>query len=85
MFEQFAQSARSSGFERDAASSAKTRLVTLYRNGFTFDNGPLRDFTSPENAQFLRSIQKGEIPVGFVFLLSSKYCQKLLVIPLFCA
>ncbi len=78
MFEQFARSARSSGFERtaDAASGAgKTRRVTLYRNGFTLDDGPLRDFTTPENANFLRSIERGDIPEG-----TKSFCFTLIVL-----
>jgi UBX domain-containing protein 1 len=37
-------------------------LITLYRNGFTVNNGPLRDPALPENQQFLFLLQNGRIP-----------------------
>ncbi len=39
-----------------------SRKITLYRNGFTVDDGPLRDLESPENKQFLASLSDGYIP-----------------------
>ncbi|XP_050208195.1 plant UBX domain-containing protein 4-like [Mercurialis annua] len=36
--------------------------VTLWRNGFTIDDGPLRRFDDPANASFLESIKKSECP-----------------------
>mmetsp|Transcript_21445 Transcript_21445/g.22170 ORF Transcript_21445/g.22170 Transcript_21445/m.22170 type:complete len:257 (+) Transcript_21445:31-801(+) len=39
-----------------------SRKITLYRNGFTIDDGPLRDLESPENKQFLTSLSDGYIP-----------------------
>lgn len=38
--------------------------ITLYRNGFTVDNGPLRDLTSTESRDFLTSLERGQIPRG---------------------
>lgn len=37
--------------------------VTLWRNGFTVDDGPLRSFDDPANASFLESIKKSECPL----------------------
>ncbi|KAJ9170040.1 hypothetical protein P3X46_018176 [Hevea brasiliensis] len=37
--------------------------VTLWRNGFTVDDGPLRRFDDPANASFLESIKKSECPL----------------------
>lgn len=34
----------------------------MYRNGFTVDDGPLRDLTSPESMEFIASLEKGEVP-----------------------
>lgn len=36
--------------------------LRLYREGFTVDDGPLRHYTDPENAEFLSCIRRGEIP-----------------------
>ncbi|XP_063834358.1 NSFL1 cofactor p47 isoform X2 [Ostrinia nubilalis] len=36
--------------------------LRLYREGFTVDNGPLRHYTDPENAEFLNCIRRGEMP-----------------------
>ncbi|XP_046860047.1 NSFL1 cofactor p47-like [Xenia sp. Carnegie-2017] len=38
--------------------------VNLYfwSNGFSIDDGPLRDFNDPQNMEFLDSIKRGEIP-----------------------
>ncbi|KDP30794.1 hypothetical protein JCGZ_13737 [Jatropha curcas] len=37
--------------------------ITLWRNGFTVDDGPLRRFDDPANASFLESIKKSECPL----------------------
>ncbi|XP_065875406.1 plant UBX domain-containing protein 4-like [Euphorbia lathyris] len=37
--------------------------VTLWRNGFTVDDGPLRRFDDPANASFLESIKNSECPL----------------------
>ncbi|XP_064634834.1 NSFL1 cofactor p47-like isoform X2 [Lineus longissimus] len=36
--------------------------LTFWKDGFSLDDGPLRDFQDPANKPFLSSIQKGEIP-----------------------
>ncbi|XP_061851650.1 UBX domain-containing protein 2B isoform X2 [Colius striatus] len=38
-------------------------LLKLWRNGFSLDDGELRSYSDPINAQFLESIKRGEIPV----------------------
>ncbi|XP_053571036.1 UBX domain-containing protein 2B [Bombina bombina] len=38
-------------------------LLKLWRNGFSLDDGELRSYRDPINAQFLESIKRGEIPV----------------------
>ncbi|XP_066479737.1 UBX domain-containing protein 2B [Tiliqua scincoides] len=37
-------------------------LLKLWRNGFSLDDGELRTYTDPVNAQFLESVKRGEIP-----------------------
>ncbi|XP_053134773.1 UBX domain-containing protein 2B isoform X2 [Hemicordylus capensis] len=37
-------------------------LLKLWRNGFSLDDGELRSYTDPVNAQFLESVKRGEIP-----------------------
>ena len=36
--------------------------ITLYQNGFTIDDGPLRDLASPENQAFLEQLLGGRVP-----------------------
>ncbi|XP_078396578.1 NSFL1 cofactor p47-like [Cetorhinus maximus] len=38
-------------------------LLKLWKNGFSLDDGELRTYTDPTNAEFLESISRGEIPV----------------------
>ena len=38
------------------------RKITLYKNGFTVDDGPFRDAESPENKKFIQSLVAGFIP-----------------------
>lgn len=33
--------------------------ITLYRNGFTIDNGPFRDYNDPKNKKFMAELNKG--------------------------
>uniref|UniRef100_F6SW03 Uncharacterized protein n=1 Tax=Ciona intestinalis TaxID=7719 RepID=F6SW03_CIOIN len=37
-------------------------VLKLWSNGFTVDDGPLRDFNDPQNQEFLQSVKKGQIP-----------------------
>lgn len=41
---------------------AVTHTITLWRNGFTVDDGPLRRFDDAENAPFLESVTNSECP-----------------------
>jgi len=36
----------------------------MYRNGFTVDDGPLRDLTSLESRAFIASLENGDVPQG---------------------
>ncbi|XP_067887978.1 NSFL1 cofactor p47-like isoform X3 [Heterodontus francisci] len=38
-------------------------LLKLWKNGFSLDDGELRTYSDPTNAEFLESISRGEIPV----------------------
>lgn len=38
-------------------------LLKLWSNGFSLDDGELRSYTDPTNAQFLESVKRGEIPL----------------------
>lgn len=38
------------------------RTVTMYRSGFTVDNGPYRRLDDPANAEFLTSLARGLVP-----------------------
>ncbi|KAJ7396810.1 UBX domain-containing protein 2B [Pitangus sulphuratus] len=38
-------------------------LLKLWRNGFSLDDGELRSYSDPINAQFLESVKRGEIPM----------------------
>ncbi|KAB1256520.1 UBX domain-containing protein 2B [Camelus dromedarius] len=38
-------------------------LLKLWSNGFSLDDGELRPYSDPTNAQFLESVKRGEIPV----------------------
>ena len=36
--------------------------VVLYKNGFTVNDGPLREYNTPENKQFVADVKEGYIP-----------------------
>ncbi|XP_006899286.1 PREDICTED: UBX domain-containing protein 2B-like [Elephantulus edwardii] len=38
-------------------------LLKLWSNGFSLDDGELRPYSDPANAQFLESVKRGEIPL----------------------
>lgn len=62
----------SSGTEASATSGATAegrssperclRRLKLWRNGFSIDDGELRNYNDPANAEFLACIQRGEVP-----------------------
>jgi hypothetical protein len=48
----------------DAAASVKkpveiTKKLVLYKTGFTLENGPLRLYNEPQNAEFMDSASSG--------------------------
>lgn len=47
-------------------AEGNSRRITMYRNGFTVDDGPLRDLTSPESREFLAVLERGHVPPGIV-------------------
>ena len=36
--------------------------ITLYANGFTIENGELREYDTPENKEFMKELNEGYIP-----------------------
>lgn len=44
------------------SGTPQTVIVKFWKNGFSIDDGPLRDFNDPANKNFLDSISKGEVP-----------------------
>ena len=38
------------------------RKLKLWSNGFSIDDGELRDYNTPENIEFLASVKRGEVP-----------------------
>ncbi|KAK8067347.1 UBX domain-containing protein 1 [Apiospora hydei] len=57
--------AGAAGGRNQPASNAQVqeRVLHLWRDGFSIDDGPLRRFDDPENADALRMIQQGRAPV----------------------
>jgi len=45
-----------------SSTSEQRCTVTMYRNGFTVDNGPFRRLDDPSNAPFLTDLSKGRTP-----------------------
>jgi len=43
------------------------KTLTFYKNGFTVDDGPLREFKDPQNKAFLSNINKGYVLFSFLF------------------
>lgn len=43
-----------------------TRVLKMWKNGFSIDDGPLREYTDEKNKKFLDSITRGEIPQELV-------------------
>jgi UBX domain-containing protein 1 len=54
--------ATNDGSSPDSSSRPPSRTITLYRSGFTVDNGPLRRLDDPANGEFLRDLAKGIVP-----------------------
>jgi len=54
-----------SGSSQYLKSNQKKQIrikLNLWKNGFTVDDSPLRDYYSPQNQEFINKIKKGEIP-----------------------
>jgi UBX domain-containing protein 1 len=51
------------GSSSGANAPVQERTLHLWRDGFSVDDGPLRRFDDPENADALRMIQRGRAPV----------------------
>ncbi|ETE67337.1 UBX domain-containing protein 2B, partial [Ophiophagus hannah] len=49
-------------YGQDVSKTMVEILLKLWRNGFSLDDGELRSYTDPVNAQFLESVKRGEIP-----------------------
>uniref|UniRef100_A0A8C5L2U9 NSFL1 cofactor p47 n=1 Tax=Jaculus jaculus TaxID=51337 RepID=A0A8C5L2U9_JACJA len=50
---------------KSPGESSKPRVhivLKLWKSGFSLDNGELRSYQDPANAQFLESIRRGEVP-----------------------
>ncbi|XP_045540206.1 NSFL1 cofactor p47 isoform X2 [Papilio machaon] len=48
---------------REQEEQSRSVRLRLYREGFTVNDGPIRLYSEPENAQFLNHIRRGEIPM----------------------
>jgi len=44
------------------ALDANLGIITLYKNGFKLGNGEFRDKKEPQNAKFIKELQKGYVP-----------------------
>ncbi|XP_054161465.1 NSFL1 cofactor p47-like [Oppia nitens] len=55
-------SAVSSQFAVHNQKQNRDMILKFWRNGFSIDDGPLREYNDPQNQEFLNSIKKGEIP-----------------------
>ena len=48
--------------EEMAGAKPSVVVVKFWKNGFSIDAGPLRDFNDPANKEFLDAISRGEVP-----------------------
>lgn len=51
-----------SGSHGESNSNPTRRMITMYRSGFTIDNGPFRRLDDPNNSGFLRDLARGVTP-----------------------
>ncbi|XP_037276622.2 NSFL1 cofactor p47 [Rhipicephalus microplus] len=49
--------------DRTAPQCSISKVLKMWENGFSVDDGPLRAYDSPSSEQFLQSIRQGEVPV----------------------
>mmetsp|Transcript_6065 Transcript_6065/g.8572 ORF Transcript_6065/g.8572 Transcript_6065/m.8572 type:complete len:270 (-) Transcript_6065:960-1769(-) len=61
MFLRAQQNGQDDGMNDEAATLPK-RQITMYRNGFTIDDGPFRSLEDPANLPFLRDVSRGLVP-----------------------
>mmetsp|Transcript_1809 Transcript_1809/g.3722 ORF Transcript_1809/g.3722 Transcript_1809/m.3722 type:complete len:275 (-) Transcript_1809:1059-1883(-) len=45
---------------------AQEHTITFWQNGFTVDDGPLRNMQDPENAAFLNDVNRGRMPAELI-------------------
>lgn len=64
LFSQIQRNATQSGALHEGSGEPSSRRITIYRNGFTVDDGPLRDPHAPDNVQFIRDLGNGVVPAG---------------------
>lgn len=65
MFDAVVNRATQAGSSEPSSNSNDPSLqyrISMYRNGFTVNNGPLRDPEVPENRAFLMALMEGRIP-----------------------
>ncbi|KAL4713669.1 hypothetical protein ACJJTC_004200 [Scirpophaga incertulas] len=48
--------------QSQGSDQVRSVRLRMYREGFTVDNGPLRHYADPDNAEFLSCIRRGEMP-----------------------
>ena len=49
--------------DKEAFDKLKNKIkLTVYKNGFTVDDGPFRDISVKENKKFMDEVEKGFIP-----------------------
>ena len=63
-FDEIARNASKSGAAIRSEDVGNSKKIVMYRNGFVVDDGPLRDFSSPENKRFLQCLNDGRVPPG---------------------
>ena len=55
--------AEGGGVQKDERDGEEIEMrVTLYKNGFTVDKGPFRDYKTPENEKFIAEMNKSQVP-----------------------
>lgn len=64
IFDELVQKASESSADGPPATDGTTQQfkITLYRNGFTVNDGPLRDPSTPENQAFMARLMEGRVP-----------------------
>lgn len=55
-------SIRGSAAQADGSEGPVRRTITMYRDGFTVDDGPYRPVNDPANSEFLSALARGRTP-----------------------